>query len=126
MAKKTVVEFVDDLDGKPIEIDDLNTIEWSWRGVDYVFDTSTTNLEKIENGKMAVTTLLSKSTRVGGRRRSGSAPRRAAGSNGSVDDAGDRPVIRAWARDHGYGGIGDRGRIAKHIVAAYYEQAGDR
>ena len=32
MAKKTVVEYVDDLDGLPVGIDELHTIEWSWLG----------------------------------------------------------------------------------------------
>ncbi|WP_030167382.1 MULTISPECIES: Lsr2 family protein [Actinomycetes] len=122
MAKKTVVEFIDDLDGKPIEIDELNTIEWSWRGVDYVVDTSTANLEKIENGKVPVTTLLNKSTGVSGRRRSGTAKRSAAGSNGAAGDVGERAAIRAWARDRGYD-VGDRGRISARIVAAYREHA---
>ena len=122
MAKKTVVEFIDDLDGKPIEIDDLNTIEWSWRGVDYVLDTSTPNLEKIEEGKVPFTTVLSKSTRVSGRRRSASGARRATGASG---DAGERAAIRTWARDLGYD-VGDRGRISSEIVAAYYGQSGAR
>jgi hypothetical protein len=126
MAKKTVIEYVDDLDGKPVDVDDLHTIEWSWLGVDYVIDTSTTNLEKIEAGKVSLATLLAKSTRVGGRRRSTalkhhSIAREVRGAPG----AGERAAIRTWAREQGYD-VGDRGRISEEIVSAYHDQSSAR
>jgi hypothetical protein len=34
-------------------------VDWSWAGVDYHIDTSTTNLDKIEAGHISVATLLS-------------------------------------------------------------------
>lgn len=125
MAKKTVVEYVDDLDGKPVHIDQLHTIEWSWLGVDYVIDTSATNLEKIENGRVPVSTLLSKSARVGGRRRSSAPKHHTNGRQGPVVGADERTSIRQWAREQGYD-IGDRGRISQQITAAYREQSDGR
>lgn len=122
MAKKTVVEYVDDLNGKPVELDELHTIEWSWLGVDYVIDTSTSNLEKIEAGKVSVATLLSKSTRVGGRRRTTALKHHSIARGGtSVSHASERAGIRVWAREQGYD-IGDRGRIPEGITTAHHNQ----
>lgn len=125
MTKKIVVEFVDDLDGASLASDDVQTVEWSWRGVDYVIDTSATNLDKIENGKIPFTRVLTNSTRVGGRRRSPVHTRRTPGAQGAAADAHERALIRDWAREHGYN-VGIRGRISADIVAAYHEQSSAR
>ncbi|WP_033336391.1 MULTISPECIES: Lsr2 family protein [Actinomycetes] len=121
MAKKTVVQYYDDLDDSALDNDDLHTIEWTWSGVDYAIDTSTANLERIEGGAVSVATLLSRSTRVGGRRRS-TAPkhRRAIGVTGApaVDDSVS--AVRRWAREQGYD-VGIRGRIPKEIEDVYRE-----
>lgn len=121
MAKRTVVQYYDDLDGSPIDIDDLHTVEWAWLGVDYVIDTGTTNLERIEAGEVSVATLLSKSTRVGGRRRS-TAPkyRRSNAASAATEVDGSVTEVRGWAREQGYD-IGIRGRIPKEIMDAYYD-----
>ena len=111
MAKKIVVEYIDDLDGTTIADDQVQTVEWSWRGVDYVIDTSATNLDKIENGKILFTTVLTNSTRIGGRRRSPVHTRRTPGPQGAAADAQERALIRDWAREHGYN-VGIRGRIS--------------
>ncbi|CAM3282514.1 LSR2-like protein [Williamsia muralis] len=122
MAKKIVVEFVDDLDGASLASDDVQTVEWSWRGVDYVIDTSATNLDKIENGKVPFTKVLTNSTRMGGRRRSPVRSRPTPGTHGAAVDVQQRALIRDWARAHGYN-VGIRGRISADIVAAYHEQS---
>ena len=118
--RKFVVEYVDDLDGTPIPDGEVQTVEWSWRGVDYVIDTSATNLDKIENGKIPFTRVLTNSTRMGGRRRSPVHTRPTPGSNGSAADATERALIREWAREQGHL-VGIRGRISADIVAAYHE-----
>ena len=123
MAEKTVVEYVDDLDGKPVAVDELQTITWSWRGVDYVIDISTSNLETIEAGNVSLATLLSKSTRIGRRRRATALRDRTVRRNGSSGGGtSERAAIREWAREQGYD-IGDRGRISEEITAAYHNQA---
>ena len=124
MAKKIVVEYVDDLDGTSLASDDVHTVEWSWRGVDYVIDTSATNLDKIENGKVPFAKVLKSSTRRGGRR-SPAQKRRTAESNNAAAGISERALIRAWAREQGYL-VGDRGRLSAEIVAAYREQAATR
>jgi hypothetical protein len=64
MAEKTVFQYFDDLDGAALDVEDLQTVEWSWRGVAYHFDTSTAHLDDIEAGQVSVATLLAKSFRT--------------------------------------------------------------
>lgn len=120
MANKTLIEYFDDLTGKPVESDDVHTVQWSWAGVDYSIDLSTQSLERVEAGKVSIATLLKKSTRIGRRRRSPAtklptrAPRRSprAATTSSTAD------IRQWAREQGFD-VADRGRIHQDITAAY-------
>ena len=120
MATKTVVEFYDDLTGAVVDIDDLHTFEWSWLGVDYLIDVSSTSVENIDAGNISVAALLKAPTRVGGRRRS-TAPKH---TNSTLTATGtpapaDTADIRRWARQHGYD-LGQRGRIPHDIIDAYH------
>ncbi|WP_207843930.1 histone-like nucleoid-structuring protein Lsr2 [Williamsia soli] len=121
MATVTRVEFTDDIDGKALDIDDLNRVSWSWLGVDYEFETSTANLDRIEHGRVPLATLLATSRRVGGRKHRPShtttAPTRIAVVAGT-----DSTTIRQWARDNGYE-LGDRGRIPTHILTAFTDRS---
>lgn len=67
MAPRYAIEYIDDLDDTPLDLDEVHTVRWSWLGVDYHLDTSTANLEKIEAGQVSLATVLAKSTRIGGR-----------------------------------------------------------
>ncbi|MGC4934446.1 histone-like nucleoid-structuring protein Lsr2 [Gordonia sp. DT30] len=121
MAKRQVVSFIDDLDGRELDIDDAHTISWSWSGVDYQLDVSAANLDKIENGRVPVAKLLEVSARVGGRRQS-TAPKVSATSSSSDSSTNSaRPstkVIREWAQEAGYE-VPQRGRLPKEILEAY-------
>lgn len=118
MATVTRFEYTDDIDDKTLDVDDLNVVAWSWLGVDYELDTSTANLDRIENGRLTVATLLAKSRRVGGRRRSaGRSPRSSLPAIGSADTK----AIREWAQRNGYT-ISSRGRIPADIVEAFAKQ----
>lgn len=124
MATVTRLEFTDDLDGKALDVDDINTVSWSWLGVDYEFDTSTTNLDRIETGRVPISTLLAKSRRVGGRKRTPGHKTTGKNRGPAASDsnaAGDPTTIRAWAREHGYE-LSNRGRIPAEIVEAYTQQ----
>ena len=101
-----VDDLVDDLDDTEITADEATTVAWSWRGVDYKFDTSADRLACLESGDEAVTVaqLLAVSRRVSGRR---TAIRPAAGA---PPDGTDAATIRAWVRDNGIT-VPDRGRI---------------
>ena len=119
MATVTRFEFTDDLDGKALDVEDLNIVAWSWLGVDHEIETSTTNLDRIENGRVPLSAVLAKWRRVGGRKRAPAhtltAPKGSAtGSEGSEDTK----AIRAWAQDNGYK-LSSRGRIPADIAAAF-------
>lgn len=122
VAKRQVVSFIDDLDGRELDIDDAHTISWSWSGVDYQLDVSSANLDKIENGRVPVAKLLEASVRVGGRRQS-TAPKVSTTSPASDSSAAaaGRPstkVIREWAHESGYE-VPLRGRLPREILEAY-------
>lgn len=122
MAKKQIVSFIDDLDGRELDIEDAHTISWSWLGVDYQLDVSSANLDKIENGRVPLAKLLDVSTRVGGRRAS-SAPKVSTTSpspaaSSASKGRNDTNIIRAWAVEAGYT-VSERGRLPKEIIDAY-------
>ena len=121
MATIRSVSFVDDLDGREIDLDDVHTVMWSWLGVEYQLDISSANLDRVENGRVTVAKLLEASTRVGGRKQS-TAPRvskRSAGNaTSSKGGAASTSDIREWAIEEGYE-VGPRGRLPKEIVDAY-------
>ncbi|PYE13554.1 Lsr2 protein [Williamsia limnetica] len=123
MATVTRLEFTDDLDGKALDVDDINTVSWSWLGVDYEFDTSTTNLDRIETGRVPISTLLAKSRRVGGRKRSPGHKKTGNSSIAASDSnaPADTKTVRAWAQEQGYE-LSSRGRIPTDIIEAYTQQ----
>lgn len=116
MATVTRIEFIDDIDGKPLDVEDVNVVAWSWLGVDYEFETSTANLDRIEVGRVPLANLLAKSRRIGGRRRSHGPNNRHPQTSESAS------TIRNWARENGYE-ILQRGRIPADIVDAYKQNS---
>ncbi|MFT4041874.1 MAG: Lsr2 family protein [Gordonia sp. (in: high G+C Gram-positive bacteria)] len=121
MATIQSIAFVDDLDGREIALDDVHTISWSWLGVDYQLDVSSSNLDKVETGKVTIAKLLEVSTRVGGRKQS-TAPKvgkpRAATKAPAKSSTGNTSDIREWAAAEGYE-VAPRGRLPKDVVEAY-------
>lgn len=117
MATIRSVAFVDDLDGREIELDDVHTVLWSWLGVEYQLDISSANLDKVENGRVTVAKLLEASTRIGGRKQS-TAPRVTTKKPSSPKATASTSDIREWAIEEGYE-VGPRGRLPKEIVEAY-------
>ncbi|SIS23114.1 histone-like nucleoid-structuring protein Lsr2 [Williamsia sterculiae] len=120
MAQQRLVQFTDDLDGKDLALDDAHTVSWAWSGVEYEIDVSTANLDKIVNGKVPVSALLERSTRVGGRVRS-TAPKTTTSGGRSTPAITGREqthAVREWARANGYE-VADRGRIPVDVVEAF-------
>lgn len=102
MAKVQTITYVDDLDGKEIEQEDAVTVAFTWQGVDYQFDTSRANLDKVEEGNIKVSKLLEVATRVGGRKtRAGRTTSVGQGTNRETTKA-----IREWAQKEGYEVVG--------------------
>ncbi|MBM7366330.1 histone-like nucleoid-structuring protein Lsr2 [Gordonia hydrophobica] len=107
MAKKTIIQIVDDIDGA--ELDEYETVRWSLDGKNYEFDTSPEHAEEFRNH---VATYVAASRNSGGRATTG---RRA---TPTARTAPNTRTVRQWATENGYT-VSDRGRIPADIVAAY-------
>lgn len=109
MARKTIVELIDDIDGSKAD----ETVSFGLDGVEYELDLTEENAARLR-GELA--TWIEKSRRVGGRRSRGG---RASGSASS----GDTARVRRWARENGFT-VSDRGRISAEVQRAYDEAHG--
>lgn len=112
MAKRTVVELIDDLTDTPIPDGGGRTVEFSLEGVRYEIDLTNEHIDEL---RAALEPYVSKGERVGGRVKSSSS---AARGGRSASRASENAAIREWAVSKGFG-IGARGRISEEIRAAY-------
>ncbi|RDI67902.1 histone-like nucleoid-structuring protein Lsr2 [Nocardia pseudobrasiliensis] len=104
MARKVVVELVDDFDGKsPAE----ETVSFALDGVEYEIDLSMLNAGRLRE----IFEPWAQQGRKVGRSRVAAPARPAAAREQTA-------AIRAWARKNGYD-VSDRGRIQADVVAAY-------
>lgn len=100
MARRTIVELVDDMDGGTAD----ETVSFGLDGVSYEIDLTAENASELRE---ALGVWAEKARRVGGRR--------IAGKSRSGEDTAK---IRAWAQSNGYS-VGDRGRIPDEVRQAY-------
>ncbi|MEU6586676.1 Lsr2 family protein [Nocardia sp. NPDC046763] len=105
MAKKVLVELIDDYDGHSIAAE---TVEFSLDGVEYVIDLSAANADQLRQF-LADFVKHARKTRAGRRAKAGSV-------RGSDRERVNR--IREWARSNGID-VSSRGRLAASVVAAY-------
>jgi hypothetical protein len=113
MAKKTVVQLIDDLDGGTAE----ETVHFGLDGTNYEIDLSAKNATKLRDALANYVAHATRSQRSPGRPAGGGSRRRAG--------RGDREqthAIREWAKKNGHK-IGEKGRIPAHIMEAYNSQA---
>lgn len=110
MAKKEVIQVIDDLDGEPL--DEYETIEWSLDGKTYEFDTSTEHAEEFR-AALATYIDVSRVTSPARGNRRAAAPKPQGGRTKEQTQA-----IREWAQTNGYE-VSDRGRISHFIIEAY-------
>ena len=102
MAKRTLVELIDDLDGTRAE----RTRVFGVDGKSCVIDLSATNAAALDKA-LEPYLAAARSQRAGGARsRSGSSRRP------------DLSAIRAWATENGYA-IAGRGRLPSEVIAAH-------
>ncbi|MFC9836002.1 Lsr2 family protein [Rhodococcus sp. NPDC127530] len=109
MARKVVVERIDDIDGTPIKNGKGETIPFSVDGVDYEIDL------KVKNAREFHKTLdyyIEHATRVGGRKR------RSTPAVAPSQGRSQAKEIREWATEQGYE-LSARGRIPAEIEEAY-------
>jgi hypothetical protein len=108
MARVVVEQLVDDLDGgKAVE-----TVHFSYRGVDYELDLSTRNAKALDKTLAPYV----EAARAVPRRRA--TPRRA--SARASASAPDPRAVRAWARSQGIE-VSDRGRVPAAVAGLYTE-----
>ncbi len=105
MAQQTIIQVVDDLDGKPLE--EVVTVRFGLDGKSYEFDTS-------EAHATVFYKLLDKYLEVS-RRVTGPAGAKAPSQARSKEQSA---AIRSWALHNGYD-VSDRGRIPADIIAAF-------
>jgi Lsr2 len=108
MAQKTIVQLIDDIDGKSAD----ETVNFSLDGITYEIDLSTRNASKL---RKIFTPYIDKARRPRARRAGGAGRRGGGRTVHSRERAAD---IRAWAREHGIT-VNDRGRIPAPVVEAY-------
>ncbi|KOS57403.1 histone-like nucleoid-structuring protein Lsr2 [Rhodococcus rhodochrous] len=108
MARRTVVETYDDIDGTPLDTEG-ETISFAVDGVEYTIDL---NKKNAKDFRKKIDYYTEHATRVGGRkRRGGTARQPAAGAPSSRD-------IREWAIEAGYE-VPARGRLPQSLVDEY-------
>jgi hypothetical protein len=107
MAQRTVVELIDDIDGKPAD----ETVSFSIDGSTYEIDLSKANADKLRTN---FSQYLEKARKAGAAKpgRKGAAAPRTVNSRERSSD------IRAWAKQHGIT-VNDRGRIPAQVIEAY-------
>jgi hypothetical protein len=104
MARKEVIQYVDDLTGEPLPSDEVRTVNFSYSGKDYTVDLSQENADRLRE---VLSPWLKVATRVSGRRASSKVPART-----------DLDEVRVWARENGFT-VSERGRVAQKILDAY-------
>ncbi|GAA1073925.1 histone-like nucleoid-structuring protein Lsr2 [Tsukamurella spumae] len=115
MAKKIiqVVEYVDDLDGSPLEEGQVQTVQFGWGGASYEIDLSKKNADKLE----ALIKPYVGSARRTSRGRGGTVASKRPGT-GSGRSKDELLAIREWLRANGHE-VSDRGRIPQTLLDAY-------
>ncbi|GMA27694.1 histone-like nucleoid-structuring protein Lsr2 [Arenivirga flava] len=110
MAKKVVVELVDDLDNSAIEEGEGGTVSFALEGVNYEIDLGAENIEKLRG---VLAPYIEKGRRTG--RASG--PRKSSGSaNSGLPTLNQQ--IREWAKTRGMD-VPAKGPLPKRIREAY-------
>lgn len=107
MARKEVVQIIDDLDGKVL--DEYETVQWSLDGKNYEFDTSTKHAQQFRDS-LAKYLEVSRTTSSNRARRT--TPLKGARSKEQTQ------AIREWANNNGYE-VSDRGRIPLSVLEAF-------
>lgn len=107
MARKTLVQLVDDLDGSAIADGEGRTVTIGWDGASYELDLTTKHIDEL-------TSLLEPYVAAG--RKSG---RKSPGRDSAPkSDPEELQKIREWAKSNGHT-VSDRGRISAAVRDAY-------
>ena len=111
MAKTTIVQVSDDLDGSANAIE----VRFAFEGPEYAIDLSSKNRKALEK---ALRPYVEAGTRVSGRRSGATRSARSKRSGNSGNPTVDLAAVRAWAKENGHQ-VSDRGRLPKAVLDAY-------
>src|SRR5689334_12160177 len=112
MAKRTITELIDDLDGSPAEVSRQIALD----GVAYALDLNAANSAKLDEALAPFIAAGSKLARGGPRLR---LVRSSSSARATSPAARERnTAVRAWAAEQGLE-VSDRGRIKTEILDAY-------
>jgi len=111
MAKTTIVQVSDDLDGSA----NASEVRFAFEGTEYAIDLSSKNRKALEK---ALRPYVEAATKVSGRRSAATSSARAKRSGNSRNSAVDLAAARAWAKENGHQ-VSDRGRLPKVVLDAY-------
>lgn len=114
MARREITQFYDDLDNTPLGTEEVNVVEFSYAGTDYVVDLSEENALKLAN---ALEPYLKVATKVA---RNRAAKARSTAATSPKSDPSRNRRIREWARNNGHS-VSARGQISHEVIAAYEE-----
>ncbi|MEE3852858.1 Lsr2 family protein [Gordonia sp. LSe1-13] len=108
MAKKEIVQVIDDIDGKVLE--DYETVRWSLDGKTYEFDTSAKHAAQFRDSLAKYISVSRVTSTSRAAKRATPVP---AGRSKEQTKA-----IREWANKNGYE-VSDRGRIPLNVIEAF-------
>src|SRR5688500_8052158 len=111
MAKTTIVQVSDDLDGSA----NASEVRFAFEGTEYAIDLSSKNRKSLEK---ALRPYVEAGTKVSGRRSTATRTarsKRSANARSSGNSAVDLAAVRAWARENGHR-VSDRGRLPKAVL----------
>lgn len=114
MAKKVLVEYIDDIDKTTPAVE---TMHFSLDGAEYEIDVNEKNAARLR----ADVEEWTRSARRSGGRRHVSAP--GAAATKSPKNPGFYTLVREWARKEGIP-VNNRGRLSDEVITAYNNRAG--
>ncbi len=112
MARREITQYFDDLDNTPLNEDEIQIVEFSVNGTDYILDLSQNNRAKFDEALAPFVSKARKNTRSTARRNG----RSASSARGNSPELNKR--IREWAQENGLE-VSSRGRISSDVVEAF-------
>lgn len=112
MARKEIIQYIDDLDGTPLNEDDVKVVRFGYQGRNYYLDLSADNAAKFDE-------VLRPYVEKAHADDSAPATRTRRGTNPNSTKQRERNrIIRQWAKDRGMD-VADRGALPKTIIDEY-------
>ncbi len=115
MAEIFIRQFIDDLDGKPIDAGLGHQVTFSYQGADYRIDLRPTNADKMEAVFAPYIKVAEKVSSAGKSRAETSTAIKMSGSGRSAEQL---KAIRDWAGKNGFV-VSLRGRIKADVIEAF-------